>query len=114
MVNERRRKRLGSLIQREIAGLILREVQDPRLEGVTITDVLLSDDMSEAKVYFFVHQGTNIRQVLKAFENAKGFFKAELSHIIEVRRMPSLTFIYDDALDLFAKLNNTTSESERS
>lgn len=110
MVNERRRKRLGSLIQREIAALILREAKDPRFAGVTVTDVMLSDDMTVAKVYFFVAKNTNPRGVLKAFERAKGFFRAELSHMIEIRRMPELQFIYDDSLDFFEKIQKDVTE----
>jgi ribosome-binding factor A len=110
LANEIRRKKLGSLIQREIASLIIREIKDPRLDGVSITDVLLSDDMSEAKVFFFVHRDMDVRGVLKAFHSAKGFLRAELSHLIEIRRIPDLTFIYDDSLDFFERINKTVQE----
>lgn len=104
MVKGRRQKRLAALIQKEIAALMIKGVKDPRLEGVTITNVIVSDDYSVAKVFFFIHQDMDINKVLKGFESARGFFKGELSHILDLRRVPELKFIYDDTLDLFGKI----------
>lgn len=105
MVKGRRQKRLGSLIHKEIASMILKDVKDPRLDGVTITNVVVSDDYSTAKVFFFIHKDMKLKSVLKGFESAKGFLKAELSHVLQLRRVPELSFIYDDTLDMFEKLN---------
>lgn len=104
MVKGRRQKRLAALIQKEIAALIIKGVKDPRLEGVTITNVIVSEDYSNAKVFFFIHQDMDLQRVLKGFESAKGFFKSELSHLLDLRRVPELKFIYDDTLDLFGKI----------
>ncbi len=90
----------------------MKDVKDPRLEGVTITDVIVSDDYSIAKVFFFVHQGMDSKKVLKGFESAKGFFKAELSHSLDLRRVPDLRFIYDDTLDLFGQIESVGKDED--
>jgi len=112
LVKGRRQKRLAALIQKEIAGLIIKGVKDPRLEGVTITDVVVSEDYSQAKVFFFIHQDMDLQRVLKGFESAKGFFKSELSHLLDLRRVPDLKFIYDDTLDLFGKIERLVGKDD--
>ncbi|MCX7991365.1 MAG: 30S ribosome-binding factor RbfA [Proteobacteria bacterium] len=104
MVEGRRKKRLESLLLRAIADLLTKEVQDPRLEGVSITTVTLTEDFSEAKVFFYIHKGQDLGKVKKGFESAKGFLRAELGHIAKLRRTPDLKFIYDDTLDLFDRI----------
>ncbi len=104
MVEGRRKKRLEALILRIIAGLLLKDVQDPRLEGVSITNVVLTDDFSEAKIYFYIHKDQDVNKVKKGFESAKGFLRAGLGDEAKLRRVPDLKFIYDDTLDLFDKI----------
>lgn len=103
MVKGLRGKKMGAAIQREIAACIFKNIQDPRLEGVTITHVELSDDLSRAKVYFFVPEGREIKVVLKGFESAKGYLRTVIAEVIKTRRIPALTFIYDDSLEFFEK-----------
>ncbi len=104
MVEGRRKKRMEALIMRIIAELLVKEVQDPRLEGVSITNVVLTDDFSEAKVYFYVHKDQDLNRVKKGFESARGFLRGELGDEAKLRRVPELRFIYDDTLDLFDKI----------
>lgn len=104
MVEGRRKKRLESLVMRTIAELLAKKVQDPRLEGVSITTVTLTTDYSEAKVFFYIQKGQDLIKVKKGFESAKGFLRAELGQIAQLRRVPDLKFIYDDTLDLFEKI----------
>lgn len=104
MVEGRRKKRLESLLLRIIAELLIKEVHDPRLEGVSITNVTLSEDFNEAKIYFYIQKGQDPSKVKKGFESAKGFLRGELGHQAKLRRVPDLKFIYDDTIDLFDRI----------
>lgn len=104
MVKGRRKQRVAALIQREIAAMMIKDIKDPRLEGVTITHVLVSEDISLAKVFFCTHKGMDVERVLKGFESAKGFLRLELAHALNLKRVPELRFIYDDTLDIFGKI----------
>jgi ribosome-binding factor A len=112
MVKSHRNKKVGSAIQRELSFLIYREIHDPRLEGVTITHVEMSKDLSQAKVFYFVPAGKERESVIKGFESAKGFLRHALSVALNMRRVPSLSFVYDDTLDFFEKVTKISEEKE--
>ena len=99
-----RSERLSELIHKELAIIIVKFCQDPRLEKLTITNVKLSADLSIAKIYFtnFNNINTenidqnNIKQVLKSLKNASNFFRNQLANKISLRKIPELKFFYDD------------------
>jgi ribosome-binding factor A len=99
-----RSERLSELIHKELAIIIVKFCQDPRLEKLTITNVKLSADLSIAKIYFtnFNNINTenidqnNIKLVLKSLKNASNFFRNQLANKISLRKIPELKFFYDD------------------
>ena len=93
-------------MQKVLAGLIRKGVNDPRLARATITGVTLSRDLRIAKVYFTAHGDTCDEQALLAgFESAKGFIKRELARELGLRYMPELKFFYDASFDYGAHIN---------
>ncbi|MBR9985398.1 MAG: 30S ribosome-binding factor RbfA [Desulfosarcina sp.] len=101
-----RAERVGGQVQKVLAGLIRKGVNDPRLAQVTITGVTLSRDLRIAKVYFTAHGGAHDEPVLLAgFESAKGFIKRELASALGLRYMPELKFFYDASFDYGAQIN---------
>ena len=95
-----RAERVGGQVQKVLAGLILKGVNDPRLAQTTITGVTLSRDLRIAKVYFTAHGDAHDEQALLAgFESAKGFIKRELARELGLRYMPELKFFYDASFD---------------
>ncbi|MCX7769579.1 MAG: 30S ribosome-binding factor RbfA [Proteobacteria bacterium] len=110
MVKSHRVNRVGSAIQREISALIYKEIHDPRLEGVTITHVEITMDLSQAKIYYFVPTGKERKSVEKGFESAKGFLRHAISEALQIKRVPNLVFVYDDTLDLFEKISKDSSK----
>jgi ribosome-binding factor A len=82
-------------------------MQDPRLESVTITAVVLSGDLQIAKVYFRVYQATNqkIADAQAGLESAVGYLKRRIAAEIEVRRVPELKFFYDQSLERAARID---------
>ena len=101
-----RAERVGGQVQKVLAGLIRKGVNDPRLAQVTITGVTMSRDLRIAKVYFTAHGDAHDEQVLLAgFESAKGFIKRELARALGLRYMPELKFFYDASFDYGAHIN---------
>lgn len=100
MATQRRTFRLAEQI-REMIAWQLQKAADPRFHMVTVTSVVLSPDMRNAKVYWVVSSGNqNVDEVKEAFENAEGLFKRALSRELKLRFIPSIKFFYDDTFDV--------------
>ena len=95
-----RTDRVASEIQRILATLLQREVKDPRLQGVTITECRVSKDLSVCKVYFnklgATKDSLEVEEALKGFDKAKGFLRSALGKQLRLRLTPELRFFYDD------------------
>ncbi|MFN3975483.1 MAG: 30S ribosome-binding factor RbfA [Aquificaceae bacterium] len=93
-----RRAKLAKQLIEEIASLIQKDIKDPRLGGVIITGLDLSEDMSVAKVYFTTLEEGKEEEAYKALEHARGYIRSQLMKSLRVKRMPHLTFIFDKEL----------------
>ncbi len=100
-----RTQRIESQMQRVLAELIPREVKDPRVGAVTITQVALAPDLSEARV-FFVPFGTTgaVPEVTAGLRAAAGFLRGEVGRRVGMRHAPRLDFVADDSFDRAAHL----------
>ena len=95
-----RTDRLGSTIQRELAQIILRELNDPRLTGMpSITRVKVASDLSTADVYITV-MGTVGQQkaALNALKHSAGLMRTRLTGALYIRQAPYLRFHLDEKL----------------
>ncbi len=100
-----RKKRVQELIRETISDLILKNVKDPRVQGVTITEVRMSQDLKIANVYFSsLADGQNERR-LDGLNAAEGFIRMQLKKELSLKYIPQLKFHYDTAFDNFAKIN---------
>jgi len=108
----RRSERTSKLIQREISGLLERQVNDPRLSKfVSVTEVVLSPDLQYAKVYVStLETEINKEDLLAGFNNASGFLRKELAAHLGLKQMPQLSFHYDDSIERGARLLKLMSE----
>ena len=91
-----RTDRIGEQIKRELAMLIRNEIKDPRVSMVSILDVTVTKDLSQAKVYFDALNQDEHEACEKGLNSAAGFLRRELGRAIKLRNTPSLQFIYDD------------------
>ena len=99
-------KRLNTLIRYEISELLQRQVKDPRLGNfVAVTEVSISPDMKYARI-FVSHMGSEQekQETLTALASASGFFRRELTKRLRLRRIPELSFHWDDSLERGARL----------
>ena len=96
----RRTERLGSTIQKELALIILRELNDPRLTGMpSITRVKVSEDLSIADVFVTI-MGTPGQQnaALNALRHSAGLMRTRLTKALTLRVVPYLKFHFDEDL----------------
>ncbi|MEQ1603872.1 MAG: 30S ribosome-binding factor RbfA [Pyrinomonadaceae bacterium] len=94
----RRPERLGEALKIEIAEVVGFELNDPRLEMVTVTDVEVSPDLRDAKVYVLI-RGTEaeIEKALKSLRNAATFVRQQVAMNLDLRHAPHVHFVRDTA-----------------
>lgn len=93
-----RNQRLGNQVLRTLAELLQFDVKDPRIQGVALTSVELSRDLSVARVHFSLLDPTaDAAGALEGLERATGFLRGRLGKAIKVRHVPELRFTHDDS-----------------
>ncbi len=93
-----RNQRLGNQVLRTLSELIRFESKDPRLDGVALTKVDLTRDLSIAEVYFStLEPDADPAEVQAGLKSAAGFLRGRLGHAIKVRHVPELRFVHDDS-----------------
>ena len=102
----RRQRRVSELIHRELSLLLLHEVRDPRLAGVTLTEVDVTPDLMIARIYLTVMGEEEARvQALKGLDHAKGFLRSQLASRVELRYVPELEFKLDKSADYARRID---------
>ena len=85
---------------RELVASLVREIKDPRLGMVTITDARITGDLREATVYYTVlGDAAEQAATAAALESAKGMLRSRVGHALGLRHSPSLAFVLDNVLD---------------
>ena len=94
-------ERVSSLMRHEISGLLQREVKDPRInQFVAVTDVSLSADLKYAKVFVSCMGSEEEKQaMLKGLGAAANFLRNQLAKRLRLRRIPELSFEWDDSIE---------------
>ena len=104
-----RTERVNELMRRELVLLLKQETKDPRLKQVVITDVIVSSNLTSAKVFFSVDEDSK-KVVLSLLNKARGFFRSTLSKTLDLRHTPTLSFIYDAAPNTGARIDDLLSK----
>jgi ribosome-binding factor A len=94
-----RQQRTADQIQTILSELTLRDMRDPRLQGLTITDVRIDRELQYADIYINA-LGDDSRQgeILEGLERATGFMRKELASRMSLRTVPQLHFHWDATL----------------
>jgi ribosome-binding factor A len=100
-----RGRKIGDLIQRELAVLIQREIKDPRIGMVTINEATVSRDLAFSDVYFTVLPSENTEIVEEVLNDASGFLRSQLAKVLSTRTTPKLRFHYDSTIESGARMN---------
>ena len=105
MVNDARAQRIAERIRRELAEVLSRQVADPRLAMVTVTDVVVDRELAFATVYVSALEGgTRREEILGALQRARGHLRSQLAGRIELRAFPDLRFRFDTTPDRGARV----------
>ena len=97
--------RLRELFKEEISAILQREMKDPRIGFVSITDVELSPDLRHAKVFVSILGDAEAKaSTMAGLENARGFIRKELGRRIRLRYTPEVLFRLDESIERGARV----------
>ena len=100
MVSKVRVQRIADRIREELSDLLIKEIQDPRLTGVSVTDVKVDRELDYANIYVSAIEGSSrSEEILAGLKRAQGFLRSELAHRIQLRSFPRLRFHWDPTFE---------------
>ncbi|HDL2136739.1 TPA: 30S ribosome-binding factor RbfA, partial [Mannheimia haemolytica] len=97
---------------KEVAVILQREVKDPRIGMVTVSDVEVSRDLAYAKIFvtfLFDNDAEAIKQGMQGLEKASPYIRTLLGKAMRLRIVPELRFIYDESLVEGMRMSNLVS-----
>ena len=94
----RRPERFAEALKEEIAEVVGFELDDPRLDAVTVTDVVIASDLRDANVFVLIRGSeAEIENALKALHHAEPFVRQQVAMSLELRHVPHIHFMRDTA-----------------
>lgn len=100
MASPLRREKLRELFKAEASDVLQRQLRDPRIGFVSVTDVELSADLRHAKIFVSVlGSAEEKQQTMAALERATGFVRSELGRRIKLRHTPEILFRLDESIE---------------
>ena len=114
MAKQLRVEKVQELIKQELSNMLLMDVKDPRHKNVTVTDVKLTRDMSQAKVYISVYGSeAEQKEVWDALEKAVGYMRTEIAKRIRLRFAPELVLAKDASIEYGAHIDSLLNEIKK-
>ena len=97
--------RLNNEFVEKISNIVHNQVKDKDVNFVTITDAKITNDLSFAKIYFTTLDDDK-EKVTKALNKASSFVRGELAKVVSIRKMPEITFVFDESIDYGKKIED--------
>ena len=113
-MNRFRKNRVAELIREVLSDIILYKIKDPRVQGITITEVRMAADLKSAIVYFSSLADGKAVMHKQGLEAANGFIRRQLRAELDLKYTPALSFIYDESFDNFARINSLLNQLDKS
>jgi len=117
MVSKTRAIRIAERVREELSEILVMKSQDPRLSGISVTDVTVDRELAFADVFVCALEGSQrAEEVLEALEHAQGFLRSELARRIELRVFPRLRFRWDpttEKADVIERLISSLHQDEK-
>lgn len=110
-----RQLRAGELVRHALAEILREEdIQDPALEGVsvTVTEVRMSPDLKHAHCFVEPLGGAQAGEVVAGLNRAARFLRGRLGRMVDLKFTPQLRFIHDESFDTAAQMNALFSRPE--
>ena len=104
-------ERLQEEIQRAVSFILLLELTDPLIRGVTVTRVTMTRDLGIARIYYEI-RGTKEEQraVQRGLDRASSFIRRQLAPRLNVKTVPELKFFYDETSDEISRIDKLFSK----
>jgi len=99
----RRQERVAGLLHQEISNLLTFEIQDPRIGFVTITEVTISPDLKNARIFVSLLSDDE-KETMVGLQSAVPFLRRALAKKLELRYTPQLKFEFDRSTAYAAKI----------
>jgi ribosome-binding factor A len=98
-----RPERVADQIRGELGELLARDVHDPGIGFVTLTRVQVTPDLQQARVYYTAlgpsgEEARTRRETARALDRATPYLRRQIGSRLHLRRVPQLTFIYDESI----------------
>jgi ribosome-binding factor A len=112
--SSRRPEQVGETLRQVIADALAREVRDPRVGFVTVTAVLVTSDLSHARVMVSVPgEDAEKNRALEGLQSAAGFLRSRAARTLTTRSVPELHFELDRGLEHAARINQLLNSIQR-
>ena len=93
-------EKVQKLIKQEVSRIIFEELKDPRIGFVTVTEVEVTGDLREAKIYVsLMGSDETIKNCWEGLTSSLGFVRRELGRVLMLRFTPEIKFVIDKSLD---------------
>jgi ribosome-binding factor A len=100
VVSKTRAQRIADRIREDLSEMLIQEVSDPRLAGISITDVRVDRELGYADIYISALEGQDRwKEILEGLEHAQGYLRRSLAQRIELRVFPRLRFHWDPTFE---------------
>lgn len=94
------------MVLRELSRMLLRNLKDPRLRGITLTEVKMTDDLRHGRVFFSHLEGEGrADDAIAGFRSASGFIRRRIGHDLGLRYAPELEFEFDHGPERAARID---------
>ena len=109
----RRPERLAETLREEIIEIVGYELEDPRIQSVTVTDVVVSDNLRDAKIFVLVEGNENeIREAIIALQHAATYVRQQVALNLNLNHAPRLHFARDTVEEKAARVENILEKLE--
>lgn len=104
--------RVRQEIMREVNDIIVHEVKDPRVEGITITDVELTGDLQQAKIFYSTlsDKASERQKTADGLQAVTGKIRSELGKRLSLYKVPEISFERDHSVDYGNRIDKLLNE----
>ena len=113
-MGEMRVRKIQEFIKQEVSNILLKELKDPRIGFVTVTDAKITGDLREATVYVSLFGDEKQKKdTLTALKSANGYIRSEEGKRLKIRYSPEIQFKEDQSLDYGIKIDKMLKDIEK-
>ncbi|HYH12109.1 MAG TPA: 30S ribosome-binding factor RbfA [Thermomicrobiales bacterium] len=109
----RRTRQVGELLKEELTDIIRKEVKDPRIGFMSITEVDVTPDLRQARVYVSVLSEDERQGTMDALTSAASFIRHHLKPRLRMRQIPTLEFRGDRSMEYAQHITETLREIQK-